>query len=417
MTMDFASRVERVEPSATLAISNKAAELEAEGKDVVDLSVGEPDFDTPENIKDAAKDALDAGHTGYTSSNGIPELKDAIADKLHDDGLTQYGPENLIVTPGGKQALYEIFQTVIDGDDGSHPSSSGTESRTGDEVALLDPAWVSYEAMAKLAGGSLTRVDTAAHDFQLEGALDDLADAVSDETELLVVNSPGNPHGAVYSREAMEGVRDLAVEHDITVISDEIYKEITYDGVEAISLGTLDGMEDRTITLNGFSKAYSMTGWRLGYFAGPEELISQAGKVHSHSVSCAVNFVQHAGVEAITNTDDAVEEMRQAFAERREFLMGLFEDHGVHVPEPQGAFYMMPEIAPEGDSEARSASNATGVEPGDDTEWCDQAISKAQVATVPGTAFGTPGYARISYANSKERLEEAVNRLAEADLI
>ncbi|WP_336329218.1 pyridoxal phosphate-dependent aminotransferase [Haloarcula sp. CGMCC 1.2071] len=386
MTMDFASRVERVEPSATLAISNKAAELEAEGKDVVDLSVGEPDFDTPENIKDAAKDALDAGHTGYTSSNGIPELKEAIADKLHDDGLTQYDPDNLIVTPGGKQALYEIFQTVID---------------DGDEVALLDPAWVSYEAMAKLAGGTLTRVDTAAHDFQLEGALDDLADAVSDETELLVVNSPGNPHGAVYSRDAMEGVRDLAVEHDITVISDEIYKEITYDGVEAISLGTLDGMEDRTITLNGFSKAYSMTGWRLGYFAGPEELISQAGKVHSHSVSCAVNFVQHAGVEAITNTDDAVEEMRQAFAERREFLMELFEDHGVHVPEPQGAFYMMPEIAPDGD----------------DTEWCDQAISEAQVATVPGTAFGTPGYARISYANSKERLQEAVDRLAEADLI
>ncbi|EMA15994.1 pyridoxal phosphate-dependent aminotransferase [Haloarcula amylolytica] len=386
MTMDFASRVERVEPSATLAISNKAAELEAEGKDVVDLSVGEPDFDTPENIKDAAKDALDAGHTGYTSSNGIPELKEAIADKLHDDGLTQYDPDNLIVTPGGKQALYEIFQTVID---------------DGDEVALLDPAWVSYEAMAKLAGGTLTRIDTAAHDFQLEGALDDLADAVSDETELLVVNSPGNPHGAVYSRDAMEGVRDLAVEHDITVISDEIYKEITYDGVEAISLGTLDGMEDRTITLNGFSKAYSMTGWRLGYFAGPEELISQAGKVHSHSVSCAVNFVQHAGVEAITNTDDAVEEMRQAFAERREFLMELFEDHGVHVPEPQGAFYMMPEIAPDGD----------------DTEWCDQAISEAQVATVPGTAFGTPGYARISYANSKERLQEAVDRLAEADLI
>ena len=386
MTMDFASRVERVEPSATLAISNKAAQLEAEGKDVVDLSVGEPDFDTPENIKDAAKAALDAGHTGYTSSNGIPELKEAIAEKLHDDGLTQYGPENLIVTPGGKQALYEIFQTIID---------------DGDEVALLDPAWVSYEAMAKLAGGTLTRVDTAAHDFQLEGALDDLAAAVSDDTELLVVNSPGNPHGAVYSREALEGVRDLAVEHDITVISDEIYKEITYDGVEAHSLGTFEGMEDRTVTLNGFSKAYSMTGWRLGYFAGPEELVSQAGKVHSHSVSCAVNFVQHAGVEAITNTDEAVEEMRQAFAERREFLMGLFEDHGVHVPEPQGAFYMMPEIAPDGD----------------DTEWCDEAISEAQVATVPGTAFGTPGYARISYANSKERLQEAVDRLAEHDLI
>jgi aspartate aminotransferase len=385
MNMDFAARVERVEPSATLAISNKAAELEAAGEDVVDLSVGEPDFDTPQNIKDAAEAALEAGETGYTPSNGIPELKSAIVDKLHGDGLTQYETDNVIVTPGGKQALYEIFQTLID---------------DGDETVLLDPAWVSYEAMAKLAGGSLKRVDTAAHDFQLEGALDDLAETVSDDTELLVVNSPGNPHGAVYSDAALEGVRDLAVEHDIAVISDEIYKEITY-GVDQTSLGALEGMDDRTITLNGFSKAYAMTGWRLGYFAAPADLVDQAGKVHSHSVSCAVNFVQHAGVEALENTDEAVEEMRQAFAERKDFLLGLFEEYGVNVPEPQGAFYMMPEIAPGGD----------------DTEWCDQAISEAKVATVPGSAFGTPGYARISYANSKERLQEAVDRLAAEDLI
>jgi aspartate aminotransferase len=386
MTQDFAARVGRVEPSATLAISNKAAELEADGVDVVDLSVGEPDFDTPENIKDAAKDALDAGHTGYTPTSGIPELKTAIAEKLHDDGLTQYDEDNLMVTPGGKQALYEIFQTMID---------------DGDEVVLLDPAWVSYEAMVKLADGSLQRVDTAAHDFQLEGALDDLAATVSDETELLVVNSPGNPHGAVYTDAALEGVRDLAVEHDFHVISDEIYKEITYDGREATSLGTLEGMEDRTITLNGFSKAYSMTGWRLGYFAGPEELIDEAGKVHGHSVSCAVNFVQHAGIEGIRNTEEEVEEMVEAFDERRQFLKGLFEERGVHVPEPQGAFYMMPEVAPDGDDDA----------------WCEQAIEEAHVATVPGHAFGTPGYARISYANSKERLEEAVERLDDAGLL
>ncbi|ACV48024.1 MULTISPECIES: pyridoxal phosphate-dependent aminotransferase [Halomicrobium] len=386
MTQDFAARVGRVEPSATLAISNKAAELEAQGVDVVDLSVGEPDFDTPENIKDAAKEALDAGHTGYTPTSGIPELKSAIAEKLHDDGLTQYDEDNLMVTPGGKQALYEIFQTLID---------------DGDEVVLLDPAWVSYEAMVKLADGSLKRVDTAAHDFQLAGALDDLAETVSDDTELLVVNSPGNPHGAVYTDEALEGVRDLAVEHDFQVISDEIYKEITYDGREATSLGTLDGMEDRTITLNGFSKAYSMTGWRLGYFAGPEELIDEAGKVHGHSVSCAVNFVQHAGVEAIRNTESEVEEMVEAFDERRTFLKDLFEERGVHVPDPQGAFYMMPEVAPDGDDDA----------------WCEEAIEEAHVATVPGHAFGTPGYARISYANSKERLEEAVERLDDVGLL
>jgi len=395
--MNFAARVQRVEPSATLAISNKASILEADGVDVVDLSVGEPDFDTPENIKQAAKEALDAGHTGYTSSNGIPELKRAISEKLAGDGV-DYDPENVIVTPGGKQALYEIFQAVVDGDDGQGPSSSGTSSRSGDEVALLDPAWVSYEAMAKLAGGTLARVDTAAHDFRLEPALDDLTEAVSDETELLVVNSPGNPHGTVYSETALQGVADLANDHDITVISDEIYKEITY-GVEAHSLGAVtDIAHDNLVTMNGFSKAYSMTGWRLGYFAGPEELISQAGKLHSHSVSCATNFVQHAGVEALENTDEAVAEMVDAFEERRDMLLELFADHGKDLATPDGAFYMMLPVD-------------------DDQAWCAAAIEDAHVATVPGSAFGTPGYARLSYANSTDRLREAVDRLDEADLL
>jgi len=380
----FADRVERVSPSATLAISNKAAELEAEGVDIVDLSVGEPDFDTPENIKQAANDALAEGKTGYTPSNGIPELKEAIAEKLHDDGLDQYGPENVMVTPGGKQALFELFQTL---------------TQNGDEVVLLDPAWVSYEAMAKVAGADLKRVDTAAHDFQLEPALDDLEATVSDDTDLLVMNSPGNPHGAVYSDTALEGVRDLAVEHDVLVISDEIYKEITYDGVEMTSLGTLSGMAERTLTLNGFSKAYAMTGWRLGYFAAPEEIVSQAGKVHSHSVSCATNFVQHAGVEALRNTDEAVAEMRDAFEERRDMLVEEFGSRGVDVAEPKGAFYMMLPVAD------------------DDQAWCDEAISEAHVATVPGSAFGTPGYARLSYANSKERLQEAIDRLEANDLL
>ena len=377
MNFDFAARVERVEPSATLAISNKASELEAEGVDVVDLSVGEPDFPTPENIVEAGKAAMDAGHTGYTPSNGIPQLREAIAEKLRADGIDARS-EEVIVTPGGKQALYETFQTLID---------------EGDEVVLMDPAWVSYEAMAKLSGGSLNRVDLAPYDFQLEPALDDLAAAVSDDTELLVVNSPSNPTGAVYSEAAFEGVRDLAVEHDITVISDEIYQRVTY-GVDQPSLAAFDGMEDRTVTINGFSKAYSMTGWRLGYLHAPESLISQAAKLHSHSVSCAVNFVQHAGVEAIQNTDDAVVEMRDAFRERRDMLADLLAEHGVDVPVGDGAFYMM---LPVDD---------------DDQAWCAGAIEDAHVATVPGSAFGSPGYARISYAASEERLREAVDRLA-----
>ncbi len=378
MTLEFTDRVSRVEPSATLAISALATELEADGADVVDLSVGEPDFPTPENIIQAGQDAMDAGHTGYTTSAGILELRESIADKLADDGL-EYGPENIIVTPGAKQALYEIVQALIG---------------EGDEVALLDPAWVSYEAMVKMAGGDLARVDLSEHEFQLEPALDDLGEAVSDDTELLIVNSPSNPTGAVYSDAALEGVRDLAVEHDITVISDEIYKEITY-GVEPTSLGTLEGMADRTITVNGFSKAYSMTGWRLGYFAGPEELIDQAGKLHSHSVSSAVNFVQHAGLEALENTDEAVEEMTEAFEQRRDLVVELLEDEGVDVAVPEGAFYMM---LPVDD---------------DDQAWCEGAIEDAHVATVPGSAFGTPGYARISYAASEERLREGIGRLVE----
>jgi aspartate aminotransferase len=382
--LSFADRVERVSPSATLAISTKASELEAEGIDVVDLSVGEPDFDTPETIKDAGKRAMNAGKTGYTASNGIPELREAIAEKLADDDLDFYGPENVIVTPGAKQALYEVFQTLID---------------DGDEVVLLDPAWVSYEAMVKLAGGDLERVDTSQYDFRLEDALGDLTGLVTDETELLVINSPGNPHGAVYSETAMEGVRDMAVKHDITVIADEIYKEITYDDANPTSIGSLQGMKDRTVTINGFSKAYAMTGWRLGYVAGPESLIKQASKVHSHSVSCATNFIQHAGIAALREVDEEVDEMAEAFERRRDMLVSEFRDRGVDVVEPQGAFYMMVPVAD------------------DDQSWCDEAISEAHVATVPGSAFGTPGYARISYANSMDRLEEAVTRLDEHGLL
>ncbi|MFC7222249.1 pyridoxal phosphate-dependent aminotransferase [Halalkalicoccus sp. GCM10025322] len=377
MSFEFTNRIGRVEPSATLAISQLASELEAEGADVVNLSVGEPDFPTPENVVEAGKEAMDAGHTGYTGSNGIPELREAISEKLRGDGL-EYDPEEVIVTPGAKQALYETFQTLVE---------------DGQEVVLLDPAWVSYEAMAKLAGGELSRVDLSSHEFRLEPALEDLAEAVSDDTALLVVNSPSNPSGAVYSDAALEGVRDLAVEHDVAVIADEIYERITY-GRDPTPLASLEGMRERTVTINGFSKAYSMTGWRLGYLAAPEELVDEASKLHSHSVSCATNFVQHAGIEALEDTESDVEEMVEAFERRRDLLVELFEDHGVEVRAPEGAFYMMVPVED------------------DDQAWCEGAIQDAHVATVPGSAFGTPGYARLSYANSEERIREAIDRLA-----
>jgi aspartate aminotransferase len=376
--MNFSERIRRVEPSATLAISSLASQLEADGVDVIDLSVGEPDFATPENVVQACERAVEAGHTGYPPSKGVPELREAVAEKLQADGL-DYRADNVIVTPGAKQALYETVQTVVD---------------DGDEVVLLDPAWVSYEAMVKLAGGDLNRVNLAPHDFQLEPALGDLGDAVSDDTELLIVNSPSNPTGAVYSDAALEGVRDLAVEHDVTVISDEIYERITY-GVEFTSLATLDGMFERTVTINGFSKAYSMTGWRLGYLAAPEELVPEAAKLHSHSVSSATNFVQHAGIEALRDTDAAVGEMVEAFHERRDRLVALLKQHDVDVRTPDGAFYLMLPVAD------------------DDQQWCENVLEEAHVATVPGSAFGAPGYARISYAADIERIEEAIERLVE----
>jgi aspartate aminotransferase len=382
MNWEFADRVDRVEESATLAVSKRAAAREAEGADVVDLSVGEPDFDTPTAIREAGKAAIDAGHTTYTPASGIRSLREAIVADLRRRNV-DYDADEVIVTPGGKQALYEAVHALIE---------------PGDEVVLVDPAWVSYEAMVSLAGGSTVRVDTTPHDFQLAPALDDLEAVVTDATELIVVNSPNNPTGAVYTDRALAGVRDLAVEHDVAVIADEIYDQVTY-GVENRSLASLDGMGDRTITINGFSKAYAMTGWRLGYMAAPEPLVDEAGKIHSHSVTCAANFVQHAGVAALEEVDDAVAEMTAAFRERRDLVVDLLADHGVDVPAPAGAFYVLVPVAE------------------DDHTWALDAIDEAGVATVPGSAFNAPGHVRISYAADRERLQEGIERLAAADFL
>lgn len=380
--MNYSQRARQIEPSATVAVGNLAAKLREDGVDIADLSVGEPDMGTPDHIVEAGRQALADGHTGYTASSGIPALRDAIADTLDKRGLS-HDAEDVIVTPGAKQAIFETVQALVD---------------PGDEVVLIDPAWVSYEPIASLAGGSVTRVDTVPYDFQLEPALDDLSEAIDDSTQLVFVNSPSNPTGAVYSDTALAGLRDLAVDHDVTVISDEIYGELTYDGGYT-SPGALDGMAERTVTIDGFSKAYAMTGWRLGYLAAPSGLVAQAGKIHTHSVTCASNFAQHAAIEALENGDDAVVEMVETFHERRDFLVEKLAAVGVSVTPPDGAFYMMVPVA------------------ADDQQWCEEALSAAHVATVPGSAFGAPGYARFSYTCGTDRLEEAVDRLSEGGFL
>lgn len=384
--INFSQRVNAVEPAAPFVITNLVSELEAEGEDIIDLSVGQPDFETPEGILQATRDALDAGHTTYTPSNGIPKLRRAAAEYLNERHGLDYAPENIIATPGGKQALFETVLAIVD---------------PGDEVVVFDPVWSSYEPMVKLAGGETVHVDLAPYDFHLEPALSDLAEAISPDTALIMLNSPVNPSGMVFSRGAFEGVRDLAVDHDVPVISDEIYKELIFEKDQP-SLASLDGMFDRTITINGVSKTYSMTGYRLGFMAAPTDHTTQAGKVHSHSVSCASNFVQHAAAEALSNADtDAIAgEMTETFKKRSETLVDLFAERGVDVPEPESAFYAM-----------------IPIETDDDMQWCKDAAREAGVGLVPGRAFGTPGYVRASVVDTEERIREAVDRLDEGGFI
>ncbi len=380
--MNYSQRVQRIEPSATVAVGNLAAKLKSEGTDIIDLSVGEPDFNTPHSVVKAGQEAIAAGHTGYTPSKGVPELREVIAAHLNGLGMA-YDASNIIVTPGAKQALFETVQAVVD---------------PGDEVVMPTPAWVSYSPMVTMAGGSMTMVDTLPHNFDLEPALADLEAAITERTTMLILNSPANPTGEVYSESALKGVRDLAVDHDLTVLSDEIYRGISY-GDPPLSTGALDGMLERTVTVNGFSKTYAMTGWRLGYLAAPSGLAEQIAKVQSHSVTCAPNFVQRAGITALTETKPDVERMVSEFHERRDSLLDALAANGISVAAPGGAFYVM---IPVDD---------------DDKQWCKDAIEEAHVATVPGSAFEAPGYARIAYTREPDKLREAVNRLVSSGLL
>ena len=380
--MKLAARVGQVPPSLTLAISAKAKALKADGIDVCSFSAGEPDFDTPAHIKEAAEKALQEGKTKYGPAAGEPKLRDAIARKLREDNGLCYNAENVIVTNGGKHSLFNLMLALIE---------------AGDEVIIPAPYWLSYPEMVKLAEGTPVIVPTdATSGYKITP--DQLRSAITPKTKLFVLNSPSNPTGMTYTPEEIKALAEVVVEKDILVVSDEIYEKILYDDAEHLSIGAV-GPEifDRTIISNGFAKAYSMTGWRLGYLAGPVALMKAATTIQSHSTSNVCTFAQYGAIAALESSQDCVEEMRQAFAQRRQVMFErLNAIPGLFCPKPDGAFYMFPDIS------------KTGMK---SMEFCNALLESHQVAVVPGIAFGADDCIRLSYATDMASIEKGMERI------
>ncbi|MEG4626274.1 pyridoxal phosphate-dependent aminotransferase [Microcoleus sp. w1-18aA5] len=378
----LAARVGEVSPSITLAIAAKAKAMKAEGIDVCSLSTGEPDFDTPEHIKAAAKQALDAGKTKYGPVSGEPQLKAAIARKLRDDNNLNYQPENIIVTNGGKHSLYNLMMALIE---------------PGEEVIIPAPYWLSYPEMVKLASGKPVIVRTdASTGYKITP--EQLSRAITPKTKLFVLNSPSNPTGMVYTPAEIKALAEVIVDRDILVVADEIYEKIIYDGAQHVSIGSL-GKEifDRTLISSGFAKAYSMTGWRIGYLAGPIELIKATSTIQGHSTSNVCTFAQYGAIAALESSQESVETMRLAFAERRQVIFELLDAvPGISCIKPDGAFYMFVNIS------------KTGM---NSLEFCDAFLEQQQVAVIPGIAFGADDHIRLSYATDLGTIKKAVERL------
>ena len=370
----LSEKIAGVVESATIAISNKAKKMQREGIDVISMSIGEPDFDTPRHIKEACIDAINRGETHYAPSNGIPELTSAISEKITNENHVPCTPQQVIVTCGAKDAIYEACEAVLN---------------PGDETILLTPAWVSYEPCVQIAGGNVVKHAINPKTFQLD---DSLLERVNAKTKMIVVNSPSNPTGAVFDTKSMKLVADLCTDYDIYAMSDEIYEKMIY-GKEHISLASIGDMAHRTITINGFSKAYAMTGWRLGYAVAPLEIIREMSKVQQHSVSQATTFAMWGGVAALKGDQTCVEEMRKEFDRRRRYIISELNLMGYETAPADGAFYAFVRVA------------------GDDMEVATRWLEKGHVAATPGSAFYAPGWIRLSYATSMEKLKEAMIRI------
>lgn len=370
----MSKRLDEIEESATFRIAALANKFRRDGKDVISFSIGEPDFDTPSHIKNAAKKALDEGRTHYTPSAGIPELREGIARKFEENGL-EVAPNDIIVTPGAKQAIFEAIHAVLN---------------EGDEAVLFDPAWVSYDPCIKLAGAKPIWVPVSEEDFKP----DDFA--VTKKTKMIIVNSPCNPTGAVFDRSTLNLIADIAVDHDLLVLSDEVYEKILYAG-KHISIGSFEGMHDRTITVNGFSKTYAMTGWRLGYATAPPDILDAMLKLQQHSTSCATSFVQYGGIAALEGPQECVAEMVNEFKARRDLIVDGLSSLGFKCKKPDGTFYVFANVSQFGGG----------------AEVAERLLRDAYVAVTPGIAFGSSGkdHIRISYAISQARISEGLDRI------
>lgn len=388
--MKFNKRIAAINPSMTLGISAKAKAMRAEGTHVVNFSAGEPDFDTPTFIKDAAKKALDEGKTKYTPVSGVPALVNEIIKKLKNDNNLSYDSKQIMVSVGAKGALFNIIMTLVD---------------DGDEVLLPAPYWVSYEEMIKAAGGKTVVVESSLEkDFKVNAA--DIKKAITDKTKVLMLNSPSNPSGALYTKAELKEIADLLEDKDIWIISDEIYEKITYDNEKHVSIASLsDKMKEKTIVINGFSKSHSMTGWRLGYAAGNKDVIACANRIQGHSTSGATSFAQFGAVEGLKDLS-FLKEMQAAFAKRRDIVVeGLNQIEGINCPTPKGAFYVFPDI------KGVIGKTLAGVKIEGSMDFCNVLLEKGHVAAVPGIAFGMDNNIRISFATSEDEIKEGLKRI------
>lgn len=392
MAIKLANRIKLVQPSPTLTLSAKAKEMAASGIDVVNFGVGEPDFNTPEYIKASAHKAIDANFTRYTANAGIVELRQAICAKLKRDNNLDYEPKQVLVSPGAKASILNVLIAVCD---------------QQDQVLIPVPYWVSYPYQALLANAEPVYIPTLESDgYKLTAEALNAAIAANPCAKALLLNSPNNPTGTVYSQAELESLAEICLRHGILVVSDEIYERLVYDGLKHVSIASLSKeMQGHTVVINGVSKAYAMTGWRLGYAAGPAHIIAAAGRVQEHATSCVNSITQKACVTALNEEDDSIEKMRAEFEARRNFL---YEELSAlpHIScfKPHGAFYIMPNIS------WYLGNNSRGIVSADD--FCTTLLEKHHVALVAGGSFGLDCGVRFSYANSRENLEKGLKRFA-----